>query len=136
MKLNVELTEPFDAPPEDVWRALTSAEALADWLMPNDFVPEVGRKFTFEPDHETPWEGHVHCEILELEPPRKMTWRWRTTGMDRPSRVTFELVPKDGGTELLFRHTGEAVAPVAEGLDGGWPKMLDRLRSRVRKEDR
>ena len=36
----------YPYPPERVWAALTSSEALAAWLMPNDFVPEVGHGFT------------------------------------------------------------------------------------------
>lgn len=33
--------------PERVWRALTDPKALAAWLMPNDFAPVVGHRFTF-----------------------------------------------------------------------------------------
>ena len=136
MKLDVRLTERFESPPEDVWKALTTSETLAAWLMPNDFVPEVGSRFTFEPDHETPWEGNVQCKVLELETERRMTWSWRTSGMDRPSRVTFELVAREGATDLHFRHIGEAGGDVAEGLEGGWPKMLDRLHETMRGHER
>ena len=36
--LVVERDLPF--PPERVWRALTDSVLIADWLMPNDFLPE------------------------------------------------------------------------------------------------
>lgn len=127
MKLDVKLTEFFEAAPDEVWESLTDPAILAEWLMPNDFVPEVGARFTFEPDHPTPWEGNVECEVLQLLPPKKMVWSWRTRGMDEPTRVEFRLVPKRGGTELVFEHGGAADEPVARGLHGGWPDMVDRL---------
>jgi uncharacterized protein YndB with AHSA1/START domain len=34
-------------PPDKVWRALTQSAMLAEWLMPNDFKPEVGHRFAF-----------------------------------------------------------------------------------------
>jgi uncharacterized protein YndB with AHSA1/START domain len=34
-------------PPEKVWRALTQPALIAQWLMQNDFKPEVGHRFTF-----------------------------------------------------------------------------------------
>ena len=40
----------FPHPPEKVWRALTDPQLLAAWLMPNDFEPRVGHRFTFRTD--------------------------------------------------------------------------------------
>ena len=37
-------------PPEDVWLALTDPQALAEWLMPNNFEPVAGHKFRFHVD--------------------------------------------------------------------------------------
>ncbi|MFU8853255.1 SRPBCC family protein [Micromonospora sp. SL1-18] len=34
-------------PPAKVWRALTDSDLLARWLMPNDFGPVPGHRFTF-----------------------------------------------------------------------------------------
>ncbi|HXV60707.1 MAG TPA: ester cyclase [Vicinamibacteria bacterium] len=127
MNLDVNLMEFFEATPDEVWEALTDREVLTDWLMPNDFVAEVGKTFTFVPDHPTPWEGDVQCKVLQLLPRKRMVWSWRTRGMKEPSRVEFELTPKKGGTELVFKHGGVADEPVVKGLEGGWPDMIDRL---------
>ena len=35
----------YPHPPARVWMALTDRDALARWLMPNDFEPRVGREF-------------------------------------------------------------------------------------------
>lgn len=133
MKLNVNITEFFATGPEEVWESLTNPDVLADWLMPNDFIPEVGKRFTLVPDHPTPWSGHVECEVLQLLPMKRMVWSWKTEGMEEPTRVEFDLTPKAGGTELLFRHGGRAAEPVAKGLNGGWPDMLNRLTAAVRR---
>lgn len=34
--------------PEMVWKILTTAALIARWLMPNDFEPVIGHKFTFQ----------------------------------------------------------------------------------------
>lgn len=133
MNLNVSFTEFFPATPDQVWESLTNPKILGDWLMPNDFVPEVGKTFTFVPDHPTPWDGNVECKVLELVTGKRMVWSWTTAGMDQPSRVEFELVPKGRGTELVFKHSGEADEPVAGGLKGGWPKMFAQLASQLKK---
>src|ERR1043166_665732 len=49
-----------------VWRALTTSEALAQWLMPNDFAPQVGHHFTFQTEPQGGWSGIVHCQVVEL----------------------------------------------------------------------
>lgn len=37
-------------PPEKVWRALTQQHLIEDWMMENDFRPEVGHRFAFNAD--------------------------------------------------------------------------------------
>ena len=37
-------------PPARVWKALTGPVLLAKWLMPNDFRPVAGHRFTFLTD--------------------------------------------------------------------------------------
>jgi uncharacterized protein YndB with AHSA1/START domain len=129
VKLDVDLDEYLAAPPEKVWKALTDPALLARWLMPNDFEPRVGKRFTFFPDCPASWEGNVACEVLELVAGERMVWSWQTKGMDRPTRVAFELSPRGAGTRLRLRHTGEADEPIVRDLEGGWPGKVDRLRA-------
>ena len=92
-------------PPERVWRALTEAELLARWLMPNDFRAQVGHAFTFTTEPGPGFDGIVHCEVLAIDAPRHMTWSWRGGPLD--TVVTFDLTPTaGGGTELLVTHSG------------------------------
>jgi len=97
--------------------------------MPNDFEPKVGKRFTFVPDCPASWEGNVDCEVLEITPGKRMVWSWQTAGMERPSRVVFELQPSGIGTRLRLHHTGDAEEPIARDLKGGWPGKVENLRA-------
>jgi uncharacterized protein YndB with AHSA1/START domain len=68
MKTDIDLTMTYPHPVGRVWAALTSAEALAAWLMPNDFVPEVGRQFTFTARPAPGFDGVVRCRVVAMEP--------------------------------------------------------------------
>ena len=127
MKLNVELEELIASPPDKVWKALTDPAQLARWLMPNDFEPRVGKRFTLTADCPAAWEGDVTCEVIELAPPERMVWSWQTSGMERPTRLVFELHPSGSGTRLRLLHTGDADEPIARDLGSGWPKMMQGL---------
>src|SRR5215472_8555490 len=84
-------------PPEDVWAALTDPQALAEWLMPNNFEPTVGRKFSFHVDPMPgPYSGGSACEVLEVDPPHRLSYSWSCTRKDQtksppPTKVTWTL---------------------------------------------
>lgn len=93
-------------PPRRVWRALTDSELLARWLMPNDFKPVVGHRFTFHttPRPEQGFDGAVRCEVLDLQPERLVRLSWRSGRLD--STVTWTLVAEGRGTRLFVEHAG------------------------------
>jgi uncharacterized protein YndB with AHSA1/START domain len=103
---DVVLDYDLDAAPEKVWRALTEPDLVAAWLGPNDIAPEVGHGFALEPAPDKP----VDCEILEAEPPRRLSYRWREAdagGHVTESIVTFEVTPTPlGGCHLRLVHSG------------------------------
>lgn len=100
--IHVDRTYPHS--PAKVWRALTEPELLARWLMPNDFAPRVGHRFTLRTDPGPGFDGIVHCEVLEFEPERRMTWSWRGGPLD--TEVSFLLDEVPHGTRLRVAHTG------------------------------
>ncbi len=100
----VEVDQFLRHPPAKVWRALTDADRIARWLMPNDFLPVVGHRFTFRTEARPGFDGIVRCEVLELEPERRMRWSWRGGTLD--STVTWTLTPEGHGTRLFLRHEG------------------------------
>ncbi|HEY1377250.1 MAG TPA: SRPBCC domain-containing protein [Gemmataceae bacterium] len=118
----------YPHPPEMVWRALTEPAALAAWLMPNDFHPEVGHKFQFRvPKPPRGWRGIVDCEVLVVEPPRRLAYTWQGDPKHRPTKVTWTLEPVADGTRLRLEHTGfRGVGGflLRWMLGSGWGRML------------
>jgi uncharacterized protein YndB with AHSA1/START domain len=124
---------------EQVWRALATSEALAEWLLPNDFEARLGHKFTFQvpPNPKTNFDGMaIHCEVLECEPPSRLAFSWVAGGFD--TRVSFRLEADGEGTRLLFEHSGfDSALPRGEqarkGAKAGWNQMLGKLPDVVQK---
>ncbi len=100
----IELDRTYPHPRERVWRALTDSAALAEWLMPNDFEPTVGHRFTFRTDPAPGFDGIVHCEVLELAPPERLRFTWRGGPLD--TVVTFDLAAVGDGTRLTMTQDG------------------------------
>jgi uncharacterized protein YndB with AHSA1/START domain len=136
-KLVKESSYPY--PVDVVWAALTRGEPLAQWLMPNNFPaePRVGDRFQFRIDPMGPLGGTVECEILELDPPRRMVWSWvgcKASGAKMgPQRVEWELVHREGRTSV--RLTQADVSKMAFWMrlmmGFGWGTMLKRWLPKV-----
>jgi uncharacterized protein YndB with AHSA1/START domain len=94
-------------PIESVWAALTDGDLLAAWLMPNDFEPREGHRFTFRttPIPQADFDGVVHCEVLRLDPPHELRISWRS-GDRLDTTVTWRLVTEGQGTRLFLSHDG------------------------------
>jgi uncharacterized protein YndB with AHSA1/START domain len=109
---DIVLDYDLDEAPEKVWRALTRPELVAAWLGPNDIAPEVGRRFAVEPSPEKA----VDCEVIEVDPERRLSYRWRESdehGGLVDSTVTFEVTPTPlGGSHLRLVHSGFRAAGV------------------------
>ncbi|MUH00778.1 SRPBCC domain-containing protein [Scytonema sp. UIC 10036] len=100
--LKKEIFYPY--PPEKVWQVLTNRSTLAAWLMENDFEPRVGHKFQFQ-DYTLPGLSEsIHCEVIELDEPNRLSYTWQDKFMSRPSIVTWILEPQEGGTQLRLEH--------------------------------
>ena len=127
MKADIDVTRTYPHPIERVWAALTSAEALAAWLMPNDFAAEAEREFTFRTRPRPGFDGIVRCRVLELEPPTRMVWSWAGGKID--TTVTFTLSEDTPGhTTLRMRQLGFqglAAQLTRRILESGWIKMYD-----------
>ena len=101
------ITFEFDLPhaPEKVWRALTDPTLLAEWLLPVVGLElERGAEFTFMRPPLPGWDGHVKCQMLEVETHKKISYSWLVGDMD--TVVTFTLTPTASGTRLSLVHSG------------------------------
>src|ERR1700748_4008929 len=83
----------FPHAPEKVWRALTESQLVAQWLMKNDFEPVVGRKFQLRSEPVPNWDGVIDCEVLVVEPAKRLLYIRSTMGM--ASEELFTYIPSD-----------------------------------------
>lgn len=125
----IEVDQYFPHPPSKLWRALTTPELMAQWLMPNNFEPVVGHRFTFHsrPVAQTGFSGQIDCQILDLVPQNRLRISWGDA--DDPDGattiVTWTLQPEGKGTRLFLEHTGFDLDDPAQQLartimNGGW----------------
>ena len=122
----VERDFPFAA--ERLWRALTQPHLIAEWLMKNDFGLDPGHRFQLRGD----W-GNVDCEILDVEPERRLSYTWNYAHDDPAyrldSKVTFTLEPTPRGTLLRMEQVGfrPDQKQAFGGAKGGWKIHLENL---------
>jgi uncharacterized protein YndB with AHSA1/START domain len=124
-------------PADKIWQALTETSLIARWLMPNDFKPIIGHRFTFTTRPMGDWDGVVHCEVLACDPPRLLRYSWRggssanaAQGSPLDTMVTWTLTPADDGTHVRMEHAGFRLPPNQAAFDAmrpGWARVLDRV---------
>ncbi|WP_088066967.1 SRPBCC family protein [Gottfriedia luciferensis] len=124
MNLTVSQDFSFNKPIEKVWHALTDAETLAKWVMPNDIKPVVGHKFQFRLEQ---YNLILDCEVLEVEEPNKLSYTWVGGGIN--TTVTWTLKHENGTTFLHLDHSGfEKEDQAFNGAKFGWVRMGDDLK--------
>lgn len=125
----IHVDQYYPHPPEKLWRALTTPDLIAQWLMPNDFRPEVGHAFTFHarPVAKTGFSGTIACTVLELKPPRllRISWADAVDPVAMPTEVSWTLQPEGKGTRLSLEHSGfdpdDPTQQLARKfINGGW----------------
>lgn len=116
--------------PEKIWRALTQPHLIKEWLMNNDFKPDVGHRFNLSAD----W-GVVDCKVRAVEPNTRLTYTWNTKDLE--SVVTWTLVPTSTGTFLRMEQTGfrPDQQPYYQGAKAGWPRFFANLEEVVARLD-
>jgi uncharacterized protein YndB with AHSA1/START domain len=131
----VEREVPFA--PEKIWRALTQPHLIAEWLMKNDFKPEVGHRFNLHGE----WGGVLDCEVLAIEPNRALTYTWNFVHDDAAynltSVVSFSLTPTATGTRLRMEQSGfrPDQKQAFGGARAGWQIFLAKLEEVVARTD-
>jgi uncharacterized protein YndB with AHSA1/START domain len=122
-------------PPEKIWRALTQPHLIEEWLMKNDFKPVVGHHFNLRGD----WGGVLDCEVLAVEPHKKLTYTWNfkhaEAAYNLTSVVMWTLTPTQTGTHLRMEQSGfRPDQPQAYGgAKHGWQQFLEKLEQTLAK---
>jgi hypothetical protein len=104
--------------------------------MPNDFEPVVGYRFTFKTKPMGDWDGIVHCEVLQCDPPALALFLEGRLGFQSGPRGTAQFRGEldaekvDDGTHLKMVHDG-FVFPgneiAFEAMSPGWGRVMDSI---------
>lgn len=132
---SVRLRRTYAATPQALWAAWTEPAALSRWFGAADGSTEAEVQLQVGGRYRIRFGGHgerheVAGEYLVIEPLRRLVFSWAfhsTPG--RVSRVSIELLPAEGGTELLFVHDRFFNEQACINHGRGWPQFFDSLQS-------
>lgn len=121
---SVVIEKTFAHPPQKLWRALTEPALLTQWLLRNNFLPEIGRRFKFRNEPVGGWDGVIDCKVLALNPLQHLAYSWRA--FDLESTVEFTLTAVEGGTHLRMKHSGfrDNQEAAYKGAQHGWQRFI------------
>jgi uncharacterized protein YndB with AHSA1/START domain len=133
----------FSHPVETVWEYLTNSKLMAQWLMKNDFQPVVGHNFQFRTGAKAAldFDGIFYCKVLEIEPFKTLSYSWNCGPgegqITLESVVTWQLEPRENGTEVFLEHRGFARAEnldMYHGLLHGWLEKFQNIENLLNTE--
>lgn len=125
----VTIERDFAHAPQKLWRALTQPHLIGEWLMDNDFAPQVGHRFKLRGE----WGGVLDCEVLIVEPEKTLSYTWDFNSDDPAyglkSVVTFTLTPTADGARLRMEQSGfrPDQKQAFGGARIGWAQFFDKL---------
>jgi uncharacterized protein YndB with AHSA1/START domain len=135
----IDRTIDGNAPPDRVWRALTTAKHLASWFhvtIEGEIAPGAEVWMTSSsPGHEG---QRFLVRFIEMSKPQRFVWQWHPGAVDPPvdysrepwTTVTFTLEPSGRGTRLSVSETGfneislSRRAKVFADNSGGWTEVI------------
>lgn len=131
------------APPERVWRALTTASELGAWfemIIEGEIAP--GNQVWMTTTNPGYAGQRFQVWFIEMTPPKRFVWQWHPGAVDpgvdysreQRTTVTFTLEPTAAGTRLSVAETGydeislARRAKVYEDNSQGWTQVLGWLK--------
>jgi hypothetical protein len=102
----------FSAPPERVFAIISDVGGAAAWrtdIVRVDLLPAEDGRTMFR-EHGA--HDAITYRVEALEPPRRMQVRMADATLPFGGAWTYELAPRDGGTELTITERGEVYNPV------------------------
>jgi uncharacterized protein YndB with AHSA1/START domain len=140
--MSLTVVRRIKARPSIVFRALTTAEGMAQWWGPDggpvliaEADPRRGGCFRVRFRRlEDATEYETYGEFLEVVRPERivMSWRWKDGLVDpNESRVEIVLRPVPEGTEITVTHSLLHDEESRRSHEAGWMGALDKLAARV-----
>lgn len=116
----------ISAPIEEVWKAVSTADGIKSWWMPNNFEPVEGREFVLYTDRF----GDSRCLVTRVDVPNRIEFDW-----DEQWHVTFTLKKIDDlTTEFTLIHTGWPAGKlnrlglefgeIRKNMEMGWERLV------------
>lgn len=107
-KPQIQIKKVYPHSIQAVWKAITTKEALSEWLMPTmDFELLQGHSFQFKGKPQGNFDGIVNCEIISVDEPNLIAYSWSAKGFKQPTIVTWQLKSiNDKETSLVLSHSG------------------------------
>ncbi len=138
----IHLTKCIPAAADVVWRALTEADSVNQWLNTTQAVvdPRVGGAYRVGWRYTIDGKEVVGgpTTILEIDEPHRLQldWPdWRGDATLDGQTITFCLFPDHGGTKLTFIHAGFTRASDLSDYPFGWAWFLDAFEKEVLRLD-
>ena len=111
-----------DATPEQVWNLLTDIARAGEWSHENQ-----GGEWVGDASHPAPgaffrgrnengrYRWSRQCEVLEVEAPRRISWRTVPTTFYRDSTIwTYEIDPTERGSRITQRYQVTQLGPIMD----------------------
>ena len=132
--------------PETIWKALTTGELIARWLMPaTGFEPVKGKHFTFKTTPAGAWDGVIRLQVLEVMPNERLVYSWKSGhegnvgyGSRLDTVVTWTLSRVENGTRLRLVHSGFELPKndtAFNNMRDGWKKVVRDLDTIAAEQD-
>jgi uncharacterized protein YndB with AHSA1/START domain len=126
------------APPERVFKAWTTPEAIKAWFGPEDCRVldavvdlRVGGGYSFSFSTERLGKIKVSGQYREVTPPAKLVYTWRWEGNPDlaagTSVVTVQFIPTGAATEIQLTHEQLPSAESRDDHGHGWNGTLNKL---------
>ncbi|HLT86079.1 MAG TPA: SRPBCC domain-containing protein [Sphingobacterium sp.] len=109
------------APPEDVYKALTTEITIRLWTGDTvEIDPQEGGEFSM-------WDGAITGKFIQLDPYKKIVQQWYFGEQEEPSIVTIKLHEDKRGTSFEVQHINipdEAFDDIVEGWNDTYMASL------------
>lgn len=132
----VSIRRVYPVAADKVWRAWTEPQALSQWfgsgqpgsVTAAEFDLRVGGRYRIAFTCPKGLHNEVSGVYDEIVAGRRLvfSWAWHSTP-ERVSRITIDLTPMAGGTELSFVHDRFVDQQACDNHAGGWAAMFAQL---------
>jgi uncharacterized protein YndB with AHSA1/START domain len=133
--LSTSASTTIEAPPEEVWEALTTPDLIEKWFF--GVRTETDWKVGSPIVHTGEWQGKPYVdkgEIVRFDPPKVLVhthWSELSGVPDEPrnyQEVTWEVGERDGGSELTITEHNLPNEEAKTASEQAWGTVLENLK--------